>query len=201
VRWQNLMTSAGYIVSRSGRSLIESNEIALLGRGSLNGGSREASTLIASFRDRSRTSAAILIVLALLCPPSWARTKTVLVPFRSVHSLILIDAKVNGNSATLLLDTGANNTIIDVKIYGNVPASPIKPVNKGPGVTGDALRLRADLEIAGRFLFSQPVSVMNLGDLPKQVGAQFDGLLGQDILRQFRSVRINYRAHVIELER
>ena len=42
---------------------------------------------------------------------------------------------------------------------------------------------------------------MNLGDLPERLGAPFDGLLGQDILRQFRSVRINYRAHVIELEK
>lgn len=157
--------------------------------------------MIGSFRGRTGPSATILIALALLCPPGWARTEVVIVPFRSVHSLILIEAKVNGNSATLLLDTGANNTIINVKTYGNVPASPIEPVNKGPGVTGDALRLRADLEIAGRFLFSQPVSVMNLGDLPRQVGAQFDGLLGQDILRQFHSVRINYRAHVIELEK
>jgi hypothetical protein len=28
----------------------------------------------------------------------------------------------------------------------------------------------------------------------------FDGLLGQDFLRQFGSVRIDYRAHVIELQ-
>ena len=27
-----------------------------------------------------------------------------------------------------------------------------------------------------------------------------DGLLGEDILREFHSVRIDYRAHVIELE-
>lgn len=140
-------------------------------------------------------------MLVLLSPPSCARTETVLLPFRSVHSLILIDAKVNGNPATLLLDTGANNTIIDAKIYGNVQAPRIEPVSKGPGVIGNALRLRVDLEIAGRFLFSQPVSVMNLGDLSQRVGAQFDGLLGQDILRQFRSVRINYHGRVIELEK
>jgi gag-polyprotein putative aspartyl protease len=122
-------------------------------------------------------------------------------PFRSIHSLILVDAKVNGNPATLLLDTGANNTIINAKMYGNVQAPGIEAVSKGPGIVGHALRLRVDLEIAGRFLFSQPVSVMNLDDLPKRVGAQFDGLLGQDILRQFHSVRINYRARVIELEK
>jgi len=115
--------------------------------------------------------------------------------------LILVDAKVNGNPATLLLDTGANNTIINAKIYGNVQAPRVELTSKGPGIVGNALRLRVDLEIADRFLFSQPVSVMNLGDLPQRVGAQFDGLLGQDILRQFHSVRINYRAHVIELEK
>jgi hypothetical protein len=73
--------------------------------------------------------------------------------------------------------------------------------SKGPGIVGKALRLRVDLEIAGRILFSRPVSVMNLGDLPQRIGAQFDGLLGQDILRQFRSVHINYHSHLIELEK
>jgi gag-polyprotein putative aspartyl protease len=159
------------------------------------------SILSVSLRDRAGASIAMLAVLALLSPPGCARTETVLLPFRSVHSLILIDAKVNGNPATLVLDTGANNTIIDSRMYGNLRAPSVEPVSKGPGVIGNALRLRADLEISGRFLFSQPVSVMNLGDLPQRVGAQFDGLLGQDILRQFRSVRINYQAHVIELEK
>lgn len=143
----------------------------------------------------------MLMALTLLSSPSCARTERVLLPFRSVHSLILIDAKVNGNSATLLLDTGANNTIINAKLCGSVHAPLIELSGKGPGIVGNALRLRVDLEIARLFLFSQPVSVMNLGDLPKNVGAEFDGLLGQDILRQFRSVRINYHAHVIELEK
>jgi hypothetical protein len=76
-----------------------------------------------------------------------------------------------------------------------------KPVNRGAGIVGNALRLRVDLEIAHQFMFSQPVSVMNLEELSKRFGIQFDGLLGQDILNQFRSVRIDYKNHVIELER
>jgi hypothetical protein len=152
-------------------------------------------------RRRFRASAAMLAVLVLLPPPTCARKETVLLPFRSLHSLILVDAKVNGNPATLLLDTGANNTIISAEMYGNVPAPRLELASKGPGIVGNALRLRVDLEIAGRFLFSQPVSVMNLGDLPQRVGVPFDGLLGQDILRQFHSVRIDYKKHVIELEK
>ncbi len=42
---------------------------------------------------------------------------------------------------------------------------------------------------------------MNLEELSKSFRIQFDGLLGQDILNQFRSVRIDYKNHVIELER
>lgn len=154
-----------------------------------------------SLCDRSRALAATLAAVAVLAGPSCGKTRIVLLPFRTVHSLILVDVKVNGTPATLLLDTGANNTIINGKFCGGLPAAGIEPVSKGPGIVGNALRLRVDLEIAGRFLFSQPVSVMSLGELPQRFGAQFDGLLGQDILRQFRSVRIDYRDHVIELEK
>jgi hypothetical protein len=76
-----------------------------------------------------------------------------------------------------------------------------QPVNQGAGITGNALRLRVHVEIAHQFMFSQSVSVMNLEDLSKRFQIHFDGLLGQDILNQFRSVRIDYKAHVIELER
>ena len=158
---------------------------------------------VLNFSSRSRVHAfvAALATLALLTPASFANGEPVLLPFRSVHSLILVDAKVNGHAATLLFDTGANNTIINAKLCGNVSAPSPERASRGPGIVGHALRLRVDLEIGDRFLFSQPVSVMSLGDLPQRVGAPFDGLLGQDILREFRSVRINYRTHVIELEK
>jgi hypothetical protein len=152
--------------------------------------------------NRSRAIAAILAALALLFPPPiHAGPETVLLPFRSVHSMLLIDAKVNGDPVILLLDTGANSTILDVKAYGKTLTQPSRPDAHQLGIVGNAVRVRVDLEIARRFLFSQPVYVMNLGDLPQRLGAPFDGLLGQDILRQFHSVRINYRAHVIELEK
>ena len=154
-----------------------------------------------SFRFRFRVLAAAVAALALLTPVSFGNAEPVLLPFHSVHSLILIEAKVNGAPATLLFDTGANNTIINAKLCGNVPAPPAELTGKGPGIVGNALRLRVDLELSRSFLFSQPVSVMNLGDLPQRIGAPFDGLLGQDILRQFRSVRINHRTHAIELEK
>ena len=74
-------------------------------------------------------------------------------------------------------------------------------VNQGGGITGKALRLRVDVEIAHRSLFSQPVSVMNLEGLSKRLQIPFDGSLGRDILNQFRSVRFSHfqgRSRVVE---
>jgi hypothetical protein len=144
-----------------------------------------------------------LLLLALLLTPlrTPAPPRVVVVPFRSVDSFILVDAKIDGMPVRLLVDTGANKTILNAKSVGRVEMQVSKPVNRGAGVVGNALRLRVDLEIAKQFMFSQRVSVMDLEELSKRIGIQFDGLLGQDILNQFRSVRIDYKNRVIELER
>lgn len=129
-----------------------------------------------------------------------AQRRVVIVPFRSADSFILVEARIDGRPVTLLVDTGANKTILSAKSFGRVSLPVNKPVNQGAGIVGNALRLRVDLEIAHQILFSQPVSVMNLEELSKRFRIPFDGLLGQDILNQFRSVRFDYKSHVIELE-
>jgi hypothetical protein len=126
-----------------------------------------------------------LVILAPLSLP--AQRRIVSVPFRRVN-------------AYMLVDTGANKTILNARSIGRVQHQASQPVNQGAGIIGNAVRLRVDVEIAHHFLFSQPVSVMNLADLSKRFQIPFDGLLGQDILSQLRSVRIDYKAHVIELE-
>lgn len=41
---------------------------------------------------------------------------------------------------------------------------------------------------------------MNLADASKHIGTKIDGILGEDLLRTFRAVRIDYKARVIEFE-
>jgi Aspartyl protease len=143
-----------------------------------------------------------LFLLLLIPLPNRARPATLHVPFRTVQAMILVEGKVNGNRATLLLDTGANRTIISAKTYGNdklaFPQYPRKPT--GVGLTGYSLRRPADLVLGEREWLGQPVSVMDLEDLKGMLKLDFDGLLGQDILRQFRTVRIDYHTHVLEME-
>ena len=139
-----------------------------------------------------------LVLLAPLQVP--AQRRIVTLPFRSVDSYILVEAKIDGRPVTLLVDTGANKTILNARSFSSAQLPVSRPVNHGAGIVGNALRLRVDMEIAHQFLFSQQVSVMNLEELSKRFQIHFDGLLGQDILNRFRSVRIDYEAHVIELE-
>ena len=44
------------------------------------------------------------------------------------------------------------------------------------------------------------VLVMDLSDASKRMGTHIDGFLGQDVLREFSSVRTDYKNHVLELE-
>lgn len=154
-------------------------------------------------RVTSEFARAILLVILLLVPlPNRAHPQVATIPFRTAQTFILVQAKVNGNPATLLLDTGSNRTIVSIKIYGTAQFNlqRIRQNHNGPGHVGESLRLRADVALANHLWADQPVSVMNLEDLKQELGVNFDGLLGEDLLREFRSVRINYKAHVIELE-
>jgi gag-polyprotein putative aspartyl protease len=142
------------------------------------------------------------VLLGLFATPSrdLAKPRIVMLPYRSVDSYILVDAKIDGSPVKLLVDTGANKTILNASSFCKTELRVSRPVNRGPGIVANVVRLRVDLELAHQIMFSQPVAVMNLEELSKSFRIQFDGLLGQDILNQFRSVRIDYKNHVIELE-
>lgn len=146
---------------------------------------------------------ALVLLCLLLAPvPNRARPSTTRIPFRTVGSMILVEGQVNGHHITFLLDTGADKTIVSEKSYGDVqfPLRRVQHSNNAPGMTGESLRLPADLRFANHIWAGHRVSVMDLDDLRRILGIDLDGLLGQDILREFHSIRIDYRAHVIELE-
>lgn len=142
----------------------------------------------------------LFLALFLIQAPTQAKPRVVELPYRSVDSYLLVEVKIDGSPVRLLVDTGSNTTIINAKSFCRTELNVSRPVNRGPGIVGRALRLRVELELARQVKFSQPVSVMNLEELSKSFRIEFDGLLGQDILNKFRSVRIDYKRHVIELE-
>ena len=51
-----------------------------------------------------------------------------------------------------------------------------------------------------RHWIERPILVMDLSAASKQLGTRIDGFVGQDILREFSSVRIDYRNELVELQ-
>jgi hypothetical protein len=170
------------------------------GRESLRGARTKS---VAKTLAGARGFCVLALVSLFLTPPAIPdKSGMVSVPFRTAQSMILVDARVNDNRATLLVDTGANHTIVSPKAYGNAQfqVRNLHKNDQGPGMQGDALRLRANFALANRVWISHPVYVLNVDELTRRFGTPVDGLLGQDVLQEFRSVRINYKSHVIELE-
>ena len=75
----------------------------------------------------NRLATLCLLIFFLLSPIARAQqTKTYTVPFHSVNGLILLDAKVNGKPAVLLLDTGAEclGAGVFVNAWKRIPQPP-----------------------------------------------------------------------------
>lgn len=147
-----------------------------------------------------RRFTAVALVLCLFSPLAVAQDRrTFAIPFRSVNGVILLEAKVNGRTAVLLLDTGAQDSMMD---SGSVRFDPRLGKLRSTGVAGAAgtcVVLEVDLVLEHRRWLNRKVCVLDLSDASRHFGTHIDGLIGQDVLREFSSVRIDYRNHVVEL--
>lgn len=124
-------------------------------------------------------------------------------PFQldSRYDAILIQAEVNGKPATLLLDTGAAQTVLDARLLGltNLDLKMSRFSQSGPGLRGEAVWAEARLKLGARTWHEQRVVAMNLEPLASRYGRRIHGLLGQDILRQFARVTIDFRTRTLIL--
>lgn len=140
---------------------------------------------------------AILVASPLLAAP-------LELPFEldARHSAILIAAHVNGKPVTLILDTGAAQTILDASVLGltNLDLKMSRFSDSGPGLRGEAMWASARLQLASRKWDNQRVVAMNLTPLASRYGRPIHGILGQDLLRQFARVTINFRSKTLRLE-
>jgi len=104
------------------------------------------------------------------------------VPFKTLRSLILVTVLLDGHSKTLIFDTGAEHTIINDR--RNVMIS-------------------AELRIGKVVVLNCPVAMADMSNEQQQAfsAVHADGVLGQDILRRFKNVRVNYSTNTITLER
>lgn len=111
------------------------------------------------------------------------------------HGAILVTLTVNGRPATLLVDTGAATTMISAELAG-IDRFTLERSKFREGQTGlQAVGVweRATLQ-AGSWRASMDVGAINLDEVTARYGRRIDGLLGQDVLRRFARITIDFEA-------
>jgi hypothetical protein len=144
-----------------------------------------------------------LLLASLLCQPAHAQERTAyMVPFHTVSGLILLDGRLNGHPATFLLDTGANNSVMDYRAAG-FPALKLDALRStgSAGAEGSCTVREVKLSLERRSWLNRRVCVMDLSDASKRMGVTIDGFIGTDVLAEFSAVRIDYNAQRVTLEK
>lgn len=139
---------------------------------------------------RVRVIPFLLAVLLFTLPCLAQQTKTYRVPMHvSNAGHIVCDVAIEGRPATLLLDTGSQITVIN-------PRFAKGPKSKGDLVWGSRERSRVGFALGGATVQVTAVVV----DISRAAFETVDGILGNDVLREFSAVRIDYENQVIEFE-
>lgn len=117
------------------------------------------------------------------------------------QSAILVRGIANGKPVALILDTGATRTILAKELLkGAFPDPASRFASDGPGLEARGRYAVADVELGGRAWRGRTVVGMNLDQVSRAYRTKIDGLLGQDILREFSRVTIDYRARRLRLD-
>jgi hypothetical protein len=68
---------------------------------------------------------------------------------------------------------------------------------RGLGLNADVVVRAADFEIGSEVWKQQPIELADLQPLAKIYGRKIGGIIGQDVLRSFGSVQINYKGQCV----
>jgi hypothetical protein len=116
---------------------------------------------------------------------------------------ILVDASVNGQPVVMILDTGASHSMFDASVFGlsEVQLQAARMKGRGLGLDADVVWRTADFEIGDEAWKQHPIEVADLHLLSKIYGRKIGGIVGQDVLRSFVSVQINYKGQCVMFQR
>ena|ERR1700679_3536408 len=116
---------------------------------------------------------------------------------------ILVDASVDGQAVVMILDTGASHSMFDAGIFGvsAVQLQEARMKGRGLGLDADVVVRTADFEIGEEAWNRQPIEIADLHPLSKIYGRKIGGIIGQDVLRSFVSVQINYKGQCVMFQR
>jgi hypothetical protein len=111
---------------------------------------------------------------------------------------IYIPATVNGRPVKVLLDSGADSTVVD-KAFAEAAGikSEAKAVANGTGGQQEAGLVRnVKVEVGAMTLTSPTAAIIDLADVSKRLGMRLDVVLGAEVFKQL-VVDIDFKAHTI----
>ena len=114
---------------------------------------------------------------------------------------MMVEARINGQLAVLILDTGSNHTILSSKLV-DVATPPLKDLvtsKKGSGYSGNGVFTRASVSVGTVLWRDHRIVVMDTNEISKSMGETVDGLLGMDFLNEFDIVIVDLRQHKLIL--
>ena len=150
-----------------------------------------------------RYTVALLLAVSLGFSGSAQPPHSAEIPLRSSRAfgLLLVEAKVNGQPAIFVLDTGSDHTIVSSKLVDVATPSPrdAVPSKKGSGYAGSAIPTRASLTVGPVVWWDHRILAIDTTELSKSLGESVDGLLGLDFLHEFDTVIVDLRQHKLIL--
>ena len=113
----------------------------------------------------------------------------------------MLDGQINGKASALLLDTGANNSVVDYRAAGfdSLKLDALRSTGSA-GAEGACAVREVKLFLEHRSWLNRRVCVMDLSDVSRRMGVRVDGFIGADILSEFQAVRIDYKHGAVEFE-
>jgi len=112
----------------------------------------------------------------------------------AVFGVTLVRVGVNGKLAVLILDTGSSTTILSPEVSGLDPVKLRRadPPKNGTGFVGDGRWGEATLVTGTRIWKNHRVLVTDMKSVGDAMQRKIDGILGQDILHEFKHIEIDF---------
>lgn len=108
----------------------------------------------------------------------------------------MVSARINGQEGTFLLDTGAQRTIITPQLSGLSPvelATSAQVKIDSPTLAGSRTVPVVNVRFGiGNTVLTARVLVTSI--------REYDGIIGNDVLCQFKKITIDHKHHTLTLE-
>ena len=119
--------------------------------------------------------------------------------YDGVFGAILFCLEVNGKPAQVILDTGSNVTILSPEIALQTPPQSSHPKSplKGSGYVSTGQWGTATLHLGNRYWINRRIIVDEMDSISEAHRQRIYGILGRDVLKEFRFVTIDYEKQVL----